>query len=249
MVGGWWTRDPIPWPATELRQQPVARSRGAWLASRASPDAPGGVQAQLRLGLAAFAALLRAHRALPTMETASFVVIGLTCNVVGVFFLANSIRFREPMKALEETFGIGRAGLGKAQDTALNSMQVVLGFVFLTLGFVLQAVGHWNGDWFTIAACAGILASAGAVYAIGAYQSRRAFKKLLREFFERQSTWSFTEDMELTKEVGQILGVPYSGDMTRDVYVHQVRQALGLPAQAQKAPTLSDRARRIALPR
>jgi hypothetical protein len=199
--------------------------------------------------LAAFAASLRAHRALPTMETASFVVIGLTCNVVGVFFLANSIRFREPMKALEETFGIGRAGLGKAQDTALNSMQVVLGFVFLTLGFVLQAVGHWNGDWFTIAACAGILASAGAVYAIGAYQSRRAFKKLLREFFERQSTWSFTEDMELTKEIGSILGVPYSGDMTRDVYVHQVRQALGLPAQAPKAATMSDRARRIALPR
>ena len=55
--------------------------------------------------------------------------------------------------------------------------------------------------------------------------------------------------MELTREVGQILGVPYSGDMTRDVYVHQVRQALGLPAQAQKAPTLSERARRIALPR
>jgi hypothetical protein len=183
------------------------------------------------------------------MEPASFVVIGLTCNVVGVFFLANSIRFREPMRALEETFGIGRAGLGKAQDTALNSMQVVLGFVFLTLGFVLQAAGQWSADWSTLAACGGIVVAAAAVYFVGAYQSRRAFKKLLREFFQRQPSWSFTEDMELTKEVGQILGVPYSGDMTRDVYVHQVRQALGLPAQAQKAPTLSERARRIALPR
>lgn len=183
------------------------------------------------------------------MDTASFVVVGLTCNVVGVFFLANSIRFRDPMRALEEALGIARTGIGKTQDTALNSMQVVLGFVFLTLGFVLQAAGHWDGQWLTLAACGGIVVAAAAVYFVGAYQSRRAFKKLLREFFQRQSTWSFTEDMELTKEIGSILGVPYSGDMTRDVYVHQVRQALGMPPQTQRAPTMADRARRIALPR
>lgn len=183
------------------------------------------------------------------MQPTELAVVGLTCNVVGVFFLANSIRFRDPMRALEEAMGIGRAGIGKTQDTALNSMQVVLGFVFLTLGFVLQAAGHWDGQWLTLAACAGIVVAAGAVYFVGAYQSRRAFKKLLREFFQRQSTWSFTEDMELTKEIGSILGVPYSGDMTRDVYVHQVRQALGLPQQQQRAPTMAERARRIALPR
>ena len=94
------------------------------------------------------------------MDTASFVVVGLTCNVVGVFFLANSIRFREPMRALEEALGIVRAGIGKTQDTALNSMQVVLGFVFLTLGFVLQAAGHWDGEWLTLAACVGIVVAA-----------------------------------------------------------------------------------------
>lgn len=183
------------------------------------------------------------------MDTSAFVVIGLTCNVVGVFFLANSIRFREPRKALEEALGQGQPGIGKAQDTALNSMQVVLGFLFLTVGFLLQVVGQWDGQLLTLAACGGIIAFAVGVYAIGAYSSRRAFKRLLREFFQQQRNWSFTEDMELTKEIGQILGVPYSGDMTRDVYIHQVQKALGITAAPGKQATVADRARRIALPR
>ena len=182
------------------------------------------------------------------METSALAVIGLTCNVVGVFFLANSIRFREPRKVLEETMGVAMKGLDKAQDTALNTMQVVIGFLFLTTGFLLQIVSRWDGEFLTLVSCVGIIAFAAAVYAIGAYSSRRAFKKLLREFFQQQRNWSFTENMELTKEVGEILGVPHSRDMTVEAYVHQVRQALGVTAPPQKQPTVSDRARRIALP-
>ncbi len=180
------------------------------------------------------------------MENPELAVIGLTCNVVGVFFLANSIRFREPRKALEDTLGVGVRSLMRVRDTALNNMQVIIGFLFLTTGFLLQVVAKWEGDLTTVLFCVGIVGFAGAVYAIGAYSSRRAFRKLLREFFQAEE-WSFTDDMALTKEIGEVLGVPYDKDMTVEVYVHRVRQALGLQPQQPKQGS-SDRARRIALP-
>lgn len=180
------------------------------------------------------------------MENPELAVVGLTCNVVGVFFLANSIRFREPRKALEDALGLGGRSLLKVRDTALNNMQVMLGFLFLTTGFLLQVVAKWDMELTTLLLCAGIIAFAGAVYAIGAYSSRRAFRKLLKEFFQSQA-WSFQDDMELTKEIGEALGVPLAKDMTVEAYVHSVRQALGVK-DLPKANTPAERARRIALP-
>ena len=179
------------------------------------------------------------------MESPELAVIGLTCNVVGVFFLANSIRFREPRKALEDALGVAVRSLLKVRDTALNNMQVIIGFLFLTTGFLLQVVSQWDMEMTTLVFCLGIILFAGAVYAIGAYSSRRAFKKLLREFFQSED-WSFTDDMALTKEIGEILGVPRASDMTVEAYVHRVRQALGVPAQT-KTTSPAERARRIAL--
>ncbi|MFN3239916.1 MAG: hypothetical protein ACE37K_00190 [Planctomycetota bacterium] len=178
------------------------------------------------------------------MDNPELVVVGLTCNVVGVFFLANSIRFREPRKALRDALGVAGRSLLKVRDTALNNMQVIIGFLFLTTGFLLQIVAHWDMRLTTLLSCAGIIAFAGAVYAIGAYSSRRAFRRLLREFFQSQA-WSFQDDMELTKEIGEILGVPHTKDMTVEAYVHRVRQALGVKEQKSGA---AERARRIALP-
>jgi hypothetical protein len=180
------------------------------------------------------------------MQTPELAVVGLTCNVVGVFFLANSIRFREPGKALEDALGVGGRSLLKVRDTALNNMQVMLGFLFLTTGFLLQVVAMWDMELTTLLLCAGIIGFAAAVYAIGAYSSRRAFQRLLREFFQSQP-WSFQDDMELTKEIGEALGVPLAKDMTVEAYVHQVRQALGVKEQP-RANTPAERARRIALP-
>jgi hypothetical protein len=53
--------------------------------------------------------------------------------------------------------------------------------------------------------------------------------------------------MELTKEIGEAMGVPHIKDMTVEAYAHKVRQALGVPNQ-QKPSSAADRARRIALP-
>lgn len=180
------------------------------------------------------------------MENPELAVVGLTCNVVGVFFLANSIRFREPARALEEALGIAGRSLLKVRDTALNNMQVMLGFLFLTTGFLLQVVAKWDMEFTTLLLCAGIVGSAAGVYAIGAYRSRLAFRRLLCEFFQHRE-WSFQDDMELTKEIGEVLGVPLAKDMTVEAYVRQVRQALGVSAPSRPAPP-ADRARRIALP-
>jgi len=179
------------------------------------------------------------------MDSPELVVVGLTCNVVGVFFLANSIRFREPRKALAESLGVGARSVMRIRDTALNNMQVMLGFLFLTTGFLLQVVAQWSMQLSTLVFCAAIIAFAVAVYGIGAYSSRRAFRKLLREFFQSEE-WSF-DDMDLTKEIGAILGVPLTKDMTVEEYVHRVRRALGVQ-EPSRPPTATDRARRIALP-
>jgi len=185
------------------------------------------------------------RNAVVIMENPELVVVGLTCNVVGVFFLANSIRFREPRKALRDSLGVAGRSLLKVRDTALNNMQVIIGFLFLTTGFLLQVVAHWDMKVTTLLSCIGIIAFAGAVYAIGAYSSRRAFRRLLREFFQSQP-WSFQDDMELTKEIGEILGVPHTKDMTVEVYVHRVRQALGVKHDPKSVG--AERTRRIALP-
>lgn len=178
------------------------------------------------------------------MDNPELALVGLTCNVVGVFFLANSIRFRDPSKALSDALGVGGRSLLKVRDTALNNMQVIIGFLFLTAGFLLQIVAQWDQQLTTLLWCAGIIACACAVYGVGAYNSRRAFRKLLREFFQAHH-WSFGDDMELTKEIGEILGVPMGKDMTVEAYVHRVREALGVPHPSKQAP---ERARRIALP-
>ncbi|MCR9248196.1 MAG: hypothetical protein NXI31_24465 [bacterium] len=182
------------------------------------------------------------------MDSPELAVVGLTCNVVGVFFLANSIRLREPRKALADALGVGVKSVMRIRDTALNNMQVMLGFLFLTTGFLLQVVAQWNMELGTLVLCAAIIGFACAVYAIGAYSSRRAFRKMLREFFQSEA-WSFADDMELTKEIGAILGVPHTKDMTVEMYVHRVRQALGVQEQAKtKSSQTAERARRIALP-
>lgn len=160
--------------------------------------------------------------------------------------MANSIRFREPKKALEDALGVGVRSLMRVRDTALNNMQVMIGFLFLTTGFLLQVVAQWEAELSTLAFCASIIVFAGAVYGIGAYSSRRAFRRLLREFFQT-AEWSFTDDMALTKEIGELLGVPHSKEMTVDSYVQKVRQALGVQAPA-KSGSGAERARRIALP-
>ena len=138
-------------------------------------------------------------------------LIGLTCNVIGVFFLANSIIFRKPRRVMEEFFGERSRSLTTIKDYVLNKIQVVIGFLFLTTGFVLQGVRAWRGSENVapvVVVCLSLLAFAATLYLVGSLYSRKSFRRYLREFF-RHHAWSFKDDMALTKEIGTYLGIQY----------------------------------------
>jgi hypothetical protein len=167
------------------------------------------------------------------MDSPELLVIGLTCNLVGVFFLANSIVFRRPRKIIEEFFGVGAGSLDQIRDYALNKIQVVIGFLFLNAGFLLQifaALGVMADRTVTVLICLSIVLLAGLVYFIGSTYSRRSFRRHLRSFFQKHP-WSFHENMALTKEIGLFLGIRHTNEMTVEEFVHSVKKALGVPSQ------------------
>jgi hypothetical protein len=184
------------------------------------------------------------------MDSAELAVIGLTCNLVGVFFLANSIIFRRTRKVIEEFFGVGAGSLASVRDYSLNKIQVVIGFLFLNTGFLLQGFSVLDAireRLTTVLVCLGIVGFAGVVYLVGATYSRRTFRRYLRDFFQ-QNPWDFQSNMVLTQEIGVHLGVRHTPDMTVEDYVRAVRRALDLPAEAErspKLPTLGERGRRL----
>jgi hypothetical protein len=181
------------------------------------------------------------------MGSSELAVIGLTCNLVGVFFLANSIIFRRPRKIIEEFFGVGVGSLAAIRDYALNKIQVVIGFLFLNAGFLLLAFSYLErieDRLLTMAISVSIVAFAVLVYLVGAVYSRRSFQRYLREFF-RKHNWSFAENMALTKEIGALLGIVHTPDMTVEDYVRKVRQALGIVQQDTTGSAAGDRSRRI----
>jgi hypothetical protein len=174
-------------------------------------------------------------------------LIGLTCNVIGVFFLANSIIFRKPRRVMEEFFGERSRSLTTIKDYVLNKIQVVIGFLFLTTGFVLQGVRAWRGSANVtpvVVICLALLGFAATVYLVGSLYSRRSFRRYLREFF-RHHAWSFKDDMTLTKEIGTYLGIQYAADETVEGYVEKVRTALKIQNQGPLPAGVSDRTRRL----
>jgi hypothetical protein len=179
------------------------------------------------------------------MGPSELAVIGLTCCLVGVFFLANSIIFRRPRKVIEEFFGVGVGSLTVIRDYALNKMQVVIGFLFLNAGFLLEAFAFLDGlerQLLTTVICIAIVGFAGLVYLVGLIWSRRSFRRYLSEFFGKHN-WSFTENMQMTKEIGLLLGIPHTPDMTVEDYVRKVKQALGVPLE--QVTSTPDRTRRL----
>ncbi len=179
------------------------------------------------------------------MEPSGVTVIGLAMNVVGIFFLANSIIFRRPKKVLAEFFGVEKSSLYTIKDYVLNKIQVVIGFLFLTGGFILQAAGAWSSikdQASVLFICGGIFIIAVLVYIIGAHYSRRSFRKYLMNFF-KDHEWSFTANMQLTKEIGEIFGIPHDPDETVEAYAYKVRNFLDVYENRKKPQTRMEKRR------
>ena len=185
------------------------------------------------------------------MDPAELKLVGIVCNLVGVFFLANSIIFRRTRKVIEEFFGVGAGSLAPVRDYSLNKIQTVLGFLFLNAGFLLQGfavLDQVSNRERTALVCVAIGGVAAATYAIGARYSRRTFQAKLKEFFQAHP-YDFERDMERTKEIGALLGIPHRPGATVADYVREVRTALGLPAdpprRGGKGPALGSGGRRL----
>jgi len=155
-------------------------------------------------------------------------VIGLTFCLVGVFFLANSIIFRKLKNVIAVFFNVRMRSLNTIKDYPLNNLQVAMGFIFLAVGFLLQVYAQLyqvkvqTTMWLI---CCSIVVGAGAVYYVAKRYSRHTFKKYLRRFFQTHPE-AFARDMQMTKEIGEFLGIRHTQEMTVEDYQRKVAEAL-----------------------
>lgn len=163
-------------------------------------------------------------------DLSDLIIIGLTMNIVGTFFLANSIVFKRPRRVIEEFFKTDPGSLTSIRDYIFTKIQVIIGFLFLFCGFGLMIIAHVgrlaNPTPFLLISIGVLLATAFLVGTIGFAYSRRSFKLHLQDFFKRHP-WPFDLHMDLTKEIGEIFGVKRStDDETVEIYVAKLRRAL-----------------------
>ena len=151
----------------------------------------------------------------------SWQVIGLTLNIVGVYFIVNSLIFKKPRRFLYEHFGIDRKrSLSSIRNNVMSQVQLVIGFIFVITGYFLQVAYHLSlsiddrSNVFTdpsvIMIAAILIASMTTVTlllkVIQILWTRQRFKRLLTDFF-RQHDWALDKYPATAKEVGEILGV------------------------------------------
>ena len=164
------------------------------------------------------------------MQPAELAVVGLTCCLVGVFFLANSIIFRKLKNVIATFFGVKMRSLTTIKDYTLNNLQVAFGFVFLAVGFMVQMYAHLGeinltGQSTLWIVCGSIVVFAVFVYLVGKSYSRHTFKKYVRRFFQAHPE-AFHKDINVTKEIGEFLGIVHTEEMTVEDYLQKVREAL-----------------------
>ena len=172
--------------------------------------------------------------ALNRNDLSDLIIIGLTMNIVGTFFLANSIVFKRPRKVIEEFFKTDPGSLLTIRDYIFTKIQVVIGFLFIFCGFGLMIIAHVHRladpTPFLLISIGVLIATAFLVGTIGFAYSRRSFKRHLQDFFQRHP-WPFDLNMDLTKEIGEIFSVTHSTDDTVEIYVAKLRRALHMREQ------------------
>jgi hypothetical protein len=180
------------------------------------------------------------------MEDTDFRIIGLTFQVIGIYFLALSIIFKKPKRLVAEVFGVSKkVSLKAVKEYAFKKSQLVMGIFFLLVGYGLQIYGTipdqallpghrgvglfsgWSfvGVFIFLIACITVVTAVLNVF--GLIWSRRTFQRLIVDFV-KESRWSFERDVKLAKEIGEILGVPRNPDWTIEEYITEVRRALKL---------------------
>lgn len=168
--------------------------------------------------------------------------VGLSADIVGVIFLANSMGIRNPRRFIHEHFGMERQQPLRAVHQQLRcKAQIFTGFLFLMVGFSLQILSAVFGGPAAALASApgarvravGVLLGGIVVVTILLRLAQNAwslvvFRKLLGEFFQDHADWRFEKHPAETREIGDILGVAPLGEDSIGDYADRVRAALKL---------------------
>lgn len=177
------------------------------------------------------------------MTNTDFLAVGLTLNIVGLYFIATSIVFKKPKTMIREFFGTRRRNIERVRLRVLNNVQVVIGVMIFFSGYCFQILGTLDlGDdqrsalftrdripLLTGLLVAGVLVSTLLLRLLGTLWSKRAFRKLLKDFFKEHPE-CFTEDATVTKQIGELLSIPRERDTTVEEYVEKIRAVLDVPS-------------------
>ncbi len=172
------------------------------------------------------------------LDTLNPSIIGYTLNVVGLFFLASAITFKNPRRQIEEILGVERPrSLSTVRDHLVNQVQVYIGFVFLVAGYVLLmgdalssgagATEDPNLVWIAVVLLVATLATMAALKLVQLLFTRRKFRRLLAEVV-RESQFSLEKNQKVAVQIGEMLQIPQSRDEAVPEYIAKVRAALGL---------------------
>ena len=170
---------------------------------------------------------------------ADLVLTGFATQVLGLVFLANAALLSRPRRAIADLLGARTESLAACLDSELRKIQSLFGFGFLFVGLALNLAGFAptrdasSPPSVLLAALLGLVFLLASVGAVGASRAARStFKRHLREFFRRNRDFPFERHMELTKELGEVFGIPRSDSDSVEEYVAKVRRALGIPEES-----------------
>lgn len=192
---------------------------------------------------------------LPEIPT-NFHVIGLTLNIVGAFFIVNSLYFKRPRRLLYEYFGSEkRRPLSSIRSLVMSQVQLVIGFVFLISGYFLQLAAHiadnfvdreaWLRDPTVLSIVAILILSMMAVtLALKVCQifwTRWTFRRILIDFF-RDNPTALEKYPATLREVGDVLEVEKKPDDSVADFTARLHKVLQIDGPAIRSDRNSESA-------
>ncbi len=178
------------------------------------------------------------------MENLDLRILGLTSQLIGIFFVAISLVFKKPRAIIGELFGVKKGDTVKQfRDMVFKKNQLALGLILISSGYVLQIAGlmprpsgsppaggfftSWSPALFFGSLVVAIVALTAVANLIGLVWARRSFNRLLTEYI-RENHWVLEENIQVAKELGELVGVESGRDSSIEEYLHNFRRKLRL---------------------
>jgi len=171
-------------------------------------------------------------------------IVALSLQILGIYFLALSTIFKKPRRVVEEVIASPRGSLRPVKEYLYRMNQLVIGLILLITGYGLQILGilddqgegmpsssYFFSGWSPIAVMVFLAACISVVgvilHFVGSVLAKRSFKNLIISYV-KEHNWAFEDNMKLTKEIGNMIGVRDAAVSTIEEYVVEVKRRLKL---------------------